>query len=92
MSTCHNLKTWPDEFRAVVSGEKSHEVRNNDRLFKVGDFLVLQEFNPVSAHYTGNYVTKVVTYVTRGGTFGLLEGTVVMSISDPPCQDLRNLK
>lgn len=45
----HNLKTWPEYFRAVRNREKTFELRFNDRDFKVGDVLLLQEFNPCHA-------------------------------------------
>ncbi len=40
----HELKTWPESFRAVRAGAKTHEVRKNDRDFRVGDVLVLWEW------------------------------------------------
>lgn len=42
----HKLKTWPQEFKDICSGEKTFEVRKNDRNFSVGDILVLREFVP----------------------------------------------
>jgi hypothetical protein len=42
----HYLKTWPEYFQAIKSGEKKAELRLNDRDFKVGDELVLQEYDP----------------------------------------------
>jgi len=38
----HFLKTWAEYFEAVKSGNKTFEVRVNDRDFKVGDILVLR--------------------------------------------------
>jgi hypothetical protein len=42
--TTHELKTWPGPFAAVLSGEKTHEVRKNDRGYAVGDRLLLREY------------------------------------------------
>ncbi len=41
----HNLKSWPGTFDAVASGVKTHEIRKADRDFKVGDLVVLSEWN-----------------------------------------------
>lgn len=42
----HELKCWPEYFHALVLGAKPFEVRKNDRDFKRGDTLVIQEFFP----------------------------------------------
>jgi hypothetical protein len=40
----HDLKTWPSDFDAILSGTKTHEARKADRPFKVGDTLRLREW------------------------------------------------
>ena len=62
----HELKTWPQEFTSVVNGSLRHEVRKNDRCFRVGDELLLREWNPLTGTYTGNTVLVRVTYLTTG--------------------------
>jgi hypothetical protein len=43
----HELKTWPDPFEAVWTGQKRYEIREeDDRKFSVGDKLSLKEFIP----------------------------------------------
>lgn len=49
----HNLKTWPEYFQAVIDGKKTFEIRKNDRDFKVGNELLLQEYDPEQETYTG---------------------------------------
>ena len=38
----HELKTYSEYFKAVISGEKPFEIRKNDRNFKVGDYIALR--------------------------------------------------
>jgi len=44
--TEHQLKTWPAFFDAIRDGEKSFEVRKNDRGFQKGDVLILNKWDP----------------------------------------------
>lgn len=62
----HHLKTWPEYFNAVAQGLKTFEVRKDDRPFRRGDRLVLQEFDPQKQVYTGKEITVRVTYLARG--------------------------
>ena len=60
----HVLKIHPEYFRAVKIGEKRFEVRKDDgRNFKVGDILVLQEYDAETGTYTGNKVQVKITYI-----------------------------
>lgn len=79
--TEHRLKTWPEYFQAIADGRKSFDVRQSgDRVFSVGDTLVLLEWNPESEAYTGREERRLVTYVLSGPPF-LVEGLVVMSLA-----------
>lgn len=89
--TVHELKTWPGPFAAVLSGEKRHEIRVNDRGFAVGDVLQLREWVPNLGilpadappydGYTGRYMAVNVTYITRGGEWGMPADLCVMTIA-----------
>lgn len=46
MRITHELKTWPEFFRATLDGTKKFELRRNDRDYRVGDQLLLKEWNP----------------------------------------------
>lgn len=84
----HALKTWPEFFKLIESGEKTFEIRyGNDRKFRVGDTLLLQEYDPskiLDERYTGNQIEVVVTHIMNGWdvsrAFGLDHDFVIMSI------------
>lgn len=80
--TTHPLKTWVSVYPAVASGAKSVEIRKDDRGgYTAGDRLVLQEFDPARAAYTGRSCVRTVTHVLAGGAFGLESGYVALSIA-----------
>lgn len=58
--TIHALKTWPRFFELVISGRKTFEVRRDDRDFKPGDTLLLQEWEDMQQSYTGREVRACV--------------------------------
>lgn len=57
----HRLKIKPEYFEEVIKGNLTFQVRYNDRDFKKGDLLTLEEFD--SKGYTGKYVNAEITYV-----------------------------
>ncbi len=76
----HALKTLPRYFEAVLTGEKEFEIRRNDRGFKVGDVLRLQEFR--QGAYTDRECRREVVYMTDAKEFDALqEGFVVLGLS-----------
>jgi hypothetical protein len=77
----HELKVWPEYYQAIASKMKQFEVRENDRDFKTGDTLILQEWDPDLEKFTGNRADATVDYVLYGGAFGINEGYCVMSIT-----------
>lgn len=74
----HRLKTWPRFFNLIKNGAKTFEVRKNDRDFKVGDILILEEWNPSTKEYTGDYIEKYISYILHGDQFGIEKGYCVM--------------
>jgi hypothetical protein len=93
----HELKIIPHYFEKVLSGEKTFELRKNDRDFQVDDVLILKEWaheliwkndfgeeqwgNP---HYTGKEIKKKVTYIYHGGPngLGLRTGFCILALGD----------
>jgi hypothetical protein len=75
----HELKTWPEFFGPIITGEKTFEFRKDDgRNFQVGDTLELREWSPASMEYTGRHIAAEITYTLR--TMGVPPGYVVLGI------------
>lgn len=58
----HQLKILPQYFQSVAIGDKSFEIRKNDRNYKVGDNIVLSEYE--EGQYTGRNILAKITYIT----------------------------
>ena len=78
----HKLKCWPAVFKSMVNGEKTFEYRKNDRDYKLGDTLLLQEYNTDINEYSGKELSVKVTYIIYGGQFGIPEGYCIMGVQD----------
>ena len=76
----HELKCWPLFFAAIEKGHKTFEVRKNDRGFQKGDRLLLAEWLVGTGEFTGREMLFDVTYVLKGGKFGIEAGYVAMAI------------
>ena len=81
----HELKTWPKYYKEVINGNKNFEVRKDDRNFKEGDILKLQEYRThgygdIPSGYTGRSTSRKVTYILQGGAFGVEKGFVVLGL------------
>lgn len=77
----HELKTLSPYYENVVSGRKTFEVRLNDRGFKVGDKLLLKEYEPVSNTYSGRESLFEIAYIVDLKRLWIInENIVVMSI------------
>lgn len=74
----HCLKIHPEYFWDVVTGAKTFEIRYNDRGFKAGDLLQLEEWDPEAKRYTNRYIVVEVAYVIDSDY--LKNGYVCMSI------------
>ena len=86
--TEHVLKTHPTPYEAMADGIKAFEIRKEgDRVFAVGDILVLKEWDPVRAKagveadgFTGKWMSRVVTYIVRGPEWQIPAGMVILGV------------
>jgi hypothetical protein len=72
----HELKIWPEYFKEVFNGNKTFEIRKNDRDYKIGDWLKLMEYKP-NKGYTGNEIFRKITYITD---YAQKDNYIVMAI------------
>lgn len=91
--TTHTLKTVEPYFSQVLSGEKTFEVRRNDRAYQRGDELILVDTNgcecgDINCKSRRPPIRKVVTFVFAGDPRlrdlgGIVPGHVVLGLGDP---------
>jgi Domain of unknown function (DUF3850) len=84
----HDLKTWPEFFHDLATGQKTFELRKNDRDYRVGDTLRLREWDPDTKTYSGRETTRRVTHMLEhrpgaecAADFGLKDGYAILSLS-----------
>lgn len=93
----HELKIFPQYFEEVLNGNKTFELRKDDRGFEVGDILILKEFRqglidhtqsePIVIQekgYTGRTIKKEISYIFKGGIpgMGLRKGFSILALKD----------
>ena len=84
MPATHLLKIEPVYFEQVRNGNKTFEIRRDDRGYQKGDIVVLNEYDR-SLHtiddykYAGNAVSAVIGYVTA---YEQQSGFVVFSLNN----------
>ncbi|HDV7145166.1 TPA: DUF3850 domain-containing protein [Yersinia enterocolitica] len=61
----HQLKILPEYFQAVIEGRKKAELRTNDRNFKVGDYLLLAEWDGGIDEYSGRKIVVEISDITQ---------------------------
>lgn len=91
----HELKILPQYFDEIKRGDKTFELRKNDRDYKKGDILLLKEWNPDEEYltvddevtnYTGKKIVKIVTSILTDIDSAVgsvsLNDYVILSIKD----------
>lgn len=79
MSTTHEIKCIFPYFSDVWLVRKNFEIRNNDRNYQAGDFVLIKEFDKNTACYTGRSVLVIITYILKDFPQGLKDNYIVFS-------------
>lgn len=75
----HELKITPQYYKPVLDGEKTFEVRKNDRNFSVGDKIILREYE--NGEYTQSKdIHANITYILDDSSGYVIDGYVIMGI------------
>lgn len=84
----HTLKLYKEYADAVLSGEKSFEIRFDDRGYQKGDYI---QFNVIDGIYEVNHKLNdkmfVITYVLHG--WGLQENWCALAIKEVKKNEIR---
>ena len=72
MNRTHELKIWPQYFRAILSGSKTYEVRINDRCYCLGDTCHLREWDPETQKYTGRDCFVKIIHITNSADWDMI--------------------
>lgn len=73
----HELKIKRVYFNEVISGGKTFEIRKNDRGFRCGDTVVLNEIDDFSGEAMGSRITAIIGFIID---FEQKDGYVVFSL------------
>ena len=77
----HELKILPKYFQEVLDGNKTFELRKDDRDYKTGDQLRLLEYSHYLDEYSGRECNRTITYILRNcEEYGLKDGFVILGI------------
>lgn len=86
----HDVKSWPDYFSSLISGDRQFDLRQNDRQYAVGDIINFREFDDRSGKYTGATLRRKITYIMEGigsgciaPLHGLQRGYVILALGSP---------
>jgi len=60
----HIVKSWSMFYNDIITGQRTSDIRKTtDRRFKVGDQMLLREWDPVKGEYTDRQRLVVITYI-----------------------------
>lgn len=88
----HTVKALPEYFDSLADYSKPFEVRKNDRPYRVGDFLAVNEWSPVPIDggtfgipadgglYSGRSAVFEITYILDDTRY-VKDGYVILGLS-----------
>lgn len=76
----HELKTHPQYFRKTLIGCKPFEIRLNDRDFKIGDTVILKEWDEDCGEYTGRELSGRIRYILHDNFVGISKGYIAFTL------------
>lgn len=75
----HELKISWKYFDDVAICDKNFEIRKDDRDYKVGDIILLQECSKEDGLWTGRMVRRKIKYILRDvPDYGLKKGFIII--------------
>lgn len=76
--TTHEVKSWPQFFGPILDGTRTSDMRlKTDRDFKIGDIMLLKEFDPFGGGYTGRTQEVEITHIISNDTPCALSSAVL---------------
>lgn len=79
MPRIHEIKCLPQYFEETAAGRKGFEIRKNDRGYKIGDLLAMNEYD--GEKYTGRALLLKVDYMMDPNDVMICgQGYVVMGV------------
>lgn len=76
----HELKIKEDYFNAIVRGEKTFELRKNDRDYKVGDLIHFIKINGLEYFSFSRYVYQIIYILKDVPEYGLDKDYCILGI------------
>jgi ParB family chromosome partitioning protein len=78
----HRIKCAVEFYEDLRLDVKKFELRRNDRDYRKGNILIIEEFDVAKGQFTGRSCQREVTFILYGPMYGLKEGYCIMSITD----------
>ena len=68
-------------FQSILHREKSYLITESSPQFKLGEYLLLREWDPHQGKYTGEELLGYITHLTQPRDYTLGEGMCIISFN-----------